>query len=128
MGERLSVLCKNCLFTEEYKLGKEEVSEYSFQELIECFEDDKKIRKDIIRRKKYNIPILNITHEILVCSKCGNIQGKPIIEFADGYVTEYSCNKCGQNLGSFDYHEIRSIQCPQCHEKSLMVKEHIFWG
>jgi|LGOV01.1.fsa_nt_gb DNA-directed RNA polymerase subunit RPC12/RpoP len=128
MGERLSVLCKNCLFTKEFKLGKVQENDYSDQEFIDCFVDDKKIKKNIIKRNKYNIPMLNLKHEILICKKCGDIAGKLIIEFADGYITRYSCEKCGQELESFDYHDIRNIACPECSEKSLMVNEHIFWG
>ncbi|SHJ43305.1 hypothetical protein SAMN02745751_02558 [Dethiosulfatibacter aminovorans DSM 17477] len=128
MGERLSVLCKNCLFTEEFELGKENESEYSIQELINNFIDDKKVKKSILKRSKYNIPILDMKHEILICSKCGNMKGKTVIEFADGYITRYCCEKCGHELESFDYHEIRKAACPDCNEKALMVKEHIFWG
>ena len=126
MGERLSVLCKSCFFTKEFKLGKE--IEYSTEELVEDFVDDKKIRKNIMKRNKYNIPILDVKYEILICSKCGSIKGKPIIEFADGYVTNYSCDDCGQELEILDYHEIRKVSCPYCNDKTLMVKEHIFWG
>jgi DNA-directed RNA polymerase subunit RPC12/RpoP len=128
MGERLSVLCKNCLFTREFLLGKEHESEYTVEELVDGSINDKKVEKNIKKRNKYNIPILNLQHEILICKKCGDIEGKLIIEFADGYVTRYSCEKCGQELESIDYHDIRKISCPECREKSLMVNEHIFWG
>lgn len=128
MGERLSVLCKNCLFTEEFKLGKENEREYSIKELIDNFVDDKKVKKSILKRHRYNIPILEMKHEILICSRCNNIKGLPVIEFADGYVTDYCCENCGEKLETFDYHEIRKLPCPNCSEKALMVKEHIFWG